>query len=527
MNDLRILLGTELRSLYGINRLRHTRDKKEKNRGRLLAGVWAYLAVVVIAYVGGLVFGLCTLGLGAVVPSYLAVTTALLIFFFGIFKAGNTLFGRRGYDLLSSLPVRTGAIVGSRLAVLYLEDLVLSALILLPGMTVYGVLQKPSVAFYLVGLLGVVLLPAIPLAASILVGTLIMAASARMRHKSLVQSLLTVVFVVVILVGSFRMGNLSEGFTEELLADLAARMAELFDTLYPPAAWLGNAMQDADIVGLALFVTSSVGALILCLLVTVPLFHCLTRALGRVLARKDYKLGRLEHRGLLRALYLREAKRYFSSSIYVTNTIIGPVLACILSVALCIVGMETVEAAMPAQVPVRDLLPVALAAVFCMMTTTACSISMEGKQMDLVKSLPIPVKTWLDSKLLLDLSLILPCYAVSEICLILALRPTLGELVWTVAIPLLLLLFSVVLGIAVDLKFHRFDWEKEEQVVKQGASAMLGGFAGVLAAFLTGAVIFVVPTTYAPSGKLGVCLVLAASTALLYRRNNRTHMEKL
>ena len=136
--ERRALLSLELRSLYGINKLRYTRDEKTKRRYQGLALVWVLVIGVVFFYVGGLVYGLCSLGLAGIVPAYLCVLASLLILAFGLFTSGSRLFGARGYDLLASMPISSGKLVLSRFLGLYAEDLVFSAVILVPGIGVYA-----------------------------------------------------------------------------------------------------------------------------------------------------------------------------------------------------------------------------------------------------------------------------------------------------------------------------------------------------------------------------------------------------
>lgn len=177
----------------------------------------------------------------------------------------------------------------------------------------------------------------------------------------------------------------------------------------------------------------------------------------------------------LHALCRREFKRYFSSSVYVTNTIIGPVMGTILSAALLSAGGDYIAALLPASFNLRDLVPFGLSGIFCMMNATSTSISLEGKSWWLVKSLPLATKTILDAKILMNLLLLLPFYLVSEIMLILALRPTGLAAVWFVLIPVLIAVFSCVYGITMNLRFPVFDWASEVNVVKQSASATLVG----------------------------------------------------
>ncbi len=527
MNELRPLIRLELRSLFGINKLRHTRDKKERNRLRLLCGVWIFLIVLVVGYVTGLVLGLSLLGAGDAVPLYLATAAVLLVFMFGIFKVGSAIFGDMGYDLLSSMPLRPQSLVLSRLAVMYMEDFLFCAAILIPGVAVYGILQSPSVRFYAVAAVGCLFLPAIPLVASILVGTLIAAISVRMKHKSLIQSLLLVLVVVGIAVASFGMQDLSGTVDETVIAELVTRLTSLLGKLYPPAAWLSDSLLGGSLWGLLGFVLFSVGSLVLGAALTMALFTRIMRGLSSVSATHDYKVGKLESRTLLRALYMRECKRYFSSSVFVSNTIIGPVLATVLTVILCIVGIDPLESALPPAVPVRTLLPFAISAVMCMMNTTSVSVSMEGKSMDTVKSLPIPEKTWLDSKILLDLTLTLPCLTLSEILLTIVAKPSPAALAGQVLTPLALVVFSAVFGITVNLRFHSFDWDREEVPVKQSLSALLGGFSGMLLSLLSGGVVFLAPSAYRNLAALIIAAALGVATYLLYRHNRCVRMETL
>ncbi len=525
MNELRPLLSLELRSLYGINKHLHTKNRKEQNTYRALSLVWVLLIGMVFAYVGGLVYGLCFLGLGKIVPAYLVMIASLLILAFGVFTAGNRIFGQKGYDILASMPVKPGSIVVSRFLSLYLEDLILTLVIMLPGVAVYGICQRPHMGFYLTTLAGTLFVPAIPLVAATLLGTLILAISARMKRKSMVQTLLMVLLVVGVLVGSFNAEGLANSATPEALSQIAQTISGLIGRIYPPAMWLGGAMVGTDLPGLGLFILISVGVMAFAMILTAKNFHAILRRLGNFTARHNYKIGKMESSGLLKALYLREVKRYFSSSIYVTNTIIGPIMGTILAVALWISGLNALQTAIPLDIPA--VLPFVFSAVFCMMTTSSVSVSMEGKQFWIVKSLPIPTKQLLDSKILLNLSLMAPFYLVSVIAMAMATRPGPLELLWLVLIPASVILFSLVFGITVNLKFHSFDWEKEETVVKQSLSSMLGGFAGLLLAGILGVAAFLTPAQYGVTARLGICLLVLGVTALLYRKNNRAVLSKL
>ncbi len=525
MNEVRTLLSLELCSLYGINQYLHTKDKRAKTRYLALGTAWLFLIGMVFFYVGGFVYALCSVGLSEIVPAYLVMLVSLMILAFGIFTAGSRIFGKKGYDLLVSMPVKESSIVASRFLAMYAEDLVLACVIMLPGAAIYGICQRPGVGFYLLALTGTLFIPAIPLVTSVLLGTLILAASSRMKSKSLVQTALMVLLVLGIMVGSFRLEE-SE-FTPEAFASLAKTIQDIFGRLYPPALWLGDSLVKPGIMGFAWFILFSAAVVGLAFLVVSNCFRTVMLWMMSDRATHDYQVGAMETRSLLKALYIREARRYFASSIYVTNTIIGPIMGVVLTVGLCISGIGSIQNVLPSAIDLPGMLPFVFSAVFCLMTTTCTSISMEGRQFWVVKSLPVSTKALLDSKILLNLSLMLPFYIVSEAAMVIAVRPGMLQFLWIVLLPALLILFSVIFGITVNLKFHSFDWTKEEAVVKQSIPAALGGFSGPLLAALLAGVVFLVPEQFREIAKGLMCLSLICSIAWLYQRNNQACLDEL
>ncbi len=526
MNDIKALSILSLSSLYGINKFKYTKDRKVKNRYTLLLCVWIFLFIMLAGYTCGLVFTLNYLALANIVPAYLVFIASILIFVFGVFKSGAMMFSKYGYDVISSMPVRTRAVVIGRYLAMYIEGLIPALIVILPGFVCLGILQNYGVKFYILSFIGSLFIPLIPSVVSLLFGTIVTAISSRVKKKSMVQTILSVMFVLSVLSLSFGMTKFEGGFSEEMLKSLANTVMETIGKIYMPAVWLGKAMLEFDLGILSLYIGISMASVILMLTVITLNFHRIMRALFSFSAKHNYKLGELQSRGVLKALYFREAKRYFSSSIYVTNTIIGPILASVASIALCIVGVETIASTIPIE-NIESFVPFVISAIFCMMTTTAVSISMEGKQFTLIKSLPIDTKTLFDSKILLNLSLMFPFYIISEICMIISLKPSLIELIWTILIPALMILFSTVFGITVNLKLHSFDWESDIVVVKQSASAAIGGFAGPILSFVLLGVMIFIPSEFCDILCALISILLFALTAFLYNKNNKTRLETL
>ena len=101
------------------------------------------------------------------------------------------------------------------------------------------------------------------------------------------------------------------------------------------------------------------------------------------------------------------------------------------------------------------------------------------------------------------------------------------ELVWLVLLPLILITFSQVFGLAINLKMPVFDWENEVSVVKQSASAAIGGLGGFVVILLCMVPVLLVPAEYSNLVKGALCILFAVVTWILYNKNNKVNLQDL
>lgn len=526
-SQVKILARAELYNIFGLNVLRFSRDKQKKRRAALLAAAYLFVIFIMMFYVGALSYGLCLLSLRDVVPAYLVMISSLLIFFFGIFKAGGVMFKKEGYDILSSLPISPVAIVISRFWRLYVENLLIAFGVLLPGLGVYIWFARPGLAFFPICLFSIAASPVLPTVGAVLVGALVTAIASRMRYKSLVISGLSVLAVIAVFACSSRLSRDAGEITPEMLKELSGTVSAMIGKVYPPAVWIGNAMARMDFGKLILCLLLSAGVLAAAVILISGSFHKICRELYGTLAKHNYQMGDLKRGSVLEALVKRELKRYFASDIYVTNTIMGPVMGVVFSGAVLLMGIDRVAELFPFPVDIAGYIPFAVAGIFSMINTTSMSISMEGKHWWIVNSLPLGTKKILDAKLLMNLIIILPFYLASEVMLAIALRPDPASQIWLLLIPAATILFSCVFGLAVNLRLPVFTWESEVSVVKQSASSMLGGLGGVLFAILF-LIANVMTAGWNPHLlKAACCIAALLAAAFLYRKNNRVELKNI
>lgn len=531
LGQLATFTKLQLVNLYGKNVYRNLKDPKEKRKKFWLYIAYLLVIIVVAGYAGGMSYGYIYMGLADILPAYLIMIISLIILMFSIFKAGDIIFQKNSYDMLVSLPVKNSTIMISRFVRLYVENILLAVTVMLPAIVVFGIMEKPAWSFYVIGMIVVLFIPLVPITISVFVGALIKAISSRSKHKNLVSVLLSVALVMGLMVGGMRFSVLAENIDINELKNLLNMILDVINRIYPPAIWLGNAMFAGDFV--ACFGCVCAGLVVMCLVIGIVSanYAWVCDGIFSTSARHDYQMKDLKSSHMLVALYKREFKRYFASSVYVTNTIISPVMGMLFAVAMFFVTPEQLEnmavdfyAQSGVMLQIRSILPMALATVFCMMPITAISISMEGKQWWIIKTLPISAKHLLDSKLLMNLSILTPCCTISVIMVAIGQKVTPVEFVWLLLVPLLSMLFSCVFGQTVNLKLPVFDWENEVSVVKQSASMLVGGLVPFLVMLILTFGVMRIPAQYTNLTMILLCLGLGIATFILYRKNSRVDL---
>lgn len=520
----------QLTNLYGMNVIRYTKDKKAKRNALFLTLAYAILFVMAGVLVGELTAGYIAFGLADALPALLVFMSSFMILMLTVFRAGGVLYQQNFYEMLCALPVSQRAIVISRLIRLYVENLILSFIIIGSGLGVYGWQTRPKVTVYFIGIAAAAVLPVIPIILAVLLGTVIAAISSRMKHKSLITSVLMIGLVVAYMFMITRFSKIDESMLLGMLLNISGTVMNIIHSIYPPAVWFGNAILQADLLQFLTGTVVSMIALAAAVWGISQRYYWICRGLFSTSAKHEYQITQMTRHSVLKSLYKREMKRYFASSVYVMNTIIGPVMAVIFAAAMFTVDLDMIEIMsgfMSLPVDIRSGIPFLIAGIFSMMPTTASAISMEGKEWWIIKSLPVKTKDVINSKLLLNLSLDVPFYLAAELLLVIAIKPNAMELLWLVLIPMILIPSGCVMGLAVNLKLPVFHWENEAYVVKQSASAFLGGICSFLLILICAIPGVLLSGVYQNGWNMAVCVGFAGVTWWLYRRICKVQLEKL
>lgn len=483
LKQIKLLSKIQLCNYFGLNEAKYSKDKAKKKRIIGLGAVYIFLGLMIVFYVSAISVVYVKIGIGNLIPTLLFAVSSGIIFFFSMFRAGSTIYNMQTYEKEISLPIKPQVIVLSRFFNMYISNLLFSFLVMIPGSIVYSVFIKPEPTYYLIITISLFFLPLVPITAATALGALIYGLSSRMRHKNIVSIIISMTLTVAILLLSMSKSLFEKISTEQAFQNLSEVLNQKINEIYPPAILFNKAIINYDILSFLLFIVISLSVFCFFVYIIEKNFVPVCTALSSSASKRNYVVGKQIANSPIKALYKKELKRYFSSSIYVMNTSIGYIMMLILAIALTVMGTEKVDALLGISGVVVKYLPFLLSAISVISSTTASSISIEGKQWWIIKSLPVNQKQVYISKMLVNLTVALPLYTVSEIIICFGAGFSFVENIWNIIIPFVYIIFITVIGLAVNIKMPLFNWESETVVVKQsGATAisMLCGFISVL-----------------------------------------------
>jgi ABC-2 type transport system permease protein len=427
--------------------------------------------------------GLKSYGCTEILPALMMAVTCIITLMTTVFKVKGTIFGFRDYDLVMSLPIDTGAIAASRLILLYVLNFMFVLIVMVPALLAYGILMKPDILFYIIGFVTMFFIPLVPIVIASFIGALIAFASTRFKHNNLVSILLSMGFLVLIMALSFR----TEDNTKQLV-NLSKSLAARINQIYPLSGMYIKALVHYDISSLLLFLGISLSAFAFYTAIVKKIFKKMNTLMMTGSYHTNYKMGRLKTTSPFRALYQKELKRFFSSTQYVVNSGFGIVMLTAAAVASIFVDLNKVFADEVAVEAIVTNSPVYICFCIIMTCTTMASISLEGKNLWIMKSLPVSPKTVYLSKIAVNLTVIAPA-VIDVIILGIAFKMPVVQILICLMITLVCAAFTSFYGLFMNLLLPNFTWTSEIVVIKNSAATLITVFSsmvyvGVLFLFL-------------------------------------------
>ena len=474
----------------------------------VLGGTFTFIAL-------GVCLGLTPVGMGWLYFAMMSGIAVTLGTFGSVFNTYSGLYLPKDNDLLLSMPIPVRLIIISRLVNVYLLGTMYAGVVFIPTLIVYWLIAGATVQNVICGIILFLIVTAIVLILSCVLGWVVAKISLKLKNKSFITVLISLVFIGGYYVVYFK----AQEWIKVLIANAVVYSENIKNSAY--VLFLFGRVGEGDLLATGIFLLATAILLFVTLFVLSRGFLKLATSSGST-KKVRYTEKTAKQKSVFGAVLSKEFARFTSSPNYMLNCGLGVLLLPALGVFLLIKGAELLEIVSTSLAFIPScgglLLCAALMLMSTMTDTAAPSVSLEGKSVWIPQSLPIEPKTVLMAKTAMQLLLTEIPMLFAAVCGAVVVQAPVLEKILICAVPLLFALFMALFNTFLGVKNPIMEWTTEIIPIKQSGSvaiALFGGWGFV--------VVFAAP--YLLLGQLtGLTLylviwavILSALSVLLYR----------
>ena len=472
--------------------VKNRKTGKKQSPGKVILFVSLWLLIAFSLFMAGL--GISTLfgktffpiGLDWFYFIMMGLLTVFMGLFGSVFLTFSMLYKAKDNDLLLSMPINTKTILGVKVFITFLLSLVFSVIFYAPTLICYYTNADQTASGVICSLLMFFVLGLISSAFCCVLGYIIALISNRLRNKT---------FVTVIISLLFFFGYYYVYFRINKYLAYIVKNGEIFAQNIKGKAKLVYQFGHAFTGDVSCLLGFAAAAAVLFALVYLVLsrnyLKLMTTNRGEkkteYVAEKSVKTSSVNS-----ALFSKELRHFTKSVVYMLNPGLGAILMVIGAVFVVIkadtisgfITSKTLVAMLPDVSSVIPLLP--LAAVFLMasmVTITAPSISLEGKSIWILKSMPVDARAIFESKKRLQYAVGLPGTLLLTAAFCYAFKLDIVTSAFSCLTAVAYMLFITSFGLMLNLLMPNLEWKDETVPVKQSLPVtiiLFGGWAVVV-----------------------------------------------
>lgn len=522
------------KQLYEINRSLFVDQKTNKRRstGAIIFFV-AMMAVIPIFFAAlflALALMICepfaSVGLGWFYFTIMSGAAILLGVFGSVFNTFASMYLAKDNDLLLSLPIPVKDVLIARLLGVLAMSFYYSAPATITSAIVYMVLGSPSALGVIGSLLLVPFVTLIVFMLSCGLGFIVAKLSQKLKNKGFLSALIMLAFFGLYYLFYFKASEV----IQQIVANGEAVASGVKIYAYPFYA-MGKVGEGNPIA----IVCFTAAVLVLLGLV----WWLLSKSFLKIITNggKSKKVmfdGKISKQcSPEKAFFKKELRKYLSSANYMLNTSIGSIFMLLVSVAIIIYAPTIREIIAPSAegngINLPRIMSVMSLGIAMLLSAnnfiSAPSISLEGKTLWLLKSLPIRPKTAFSAKSALHFTITAPFTLLASIVLSVVLRLSPLSAIICVLAALAFVLLCGRSGVIINLAFPNVKWTNETIAVKQGLSVLFSMLGGILYSLILCVPYIFIAKFILPEIYLAIVLAINVLLAILSGRYLSTKAE--
>ena len=537
MRKFLALLRAGLKSNFGLSLLKHRLLVEKKDIWMVPLIAVAALGVMPMLYglvllIQNLFLALKPMGQERALLVFGILAGELFILIFGLYYVISAFYFSRDLEFLVPLPVKPYQVMGSKFAVITINEYLTVLVLVMPVLVGYGILAKAGPSYWITAVIVYLFLPVIPLAIASALVVVMMRLVNFSRKKDALILFGSVLLIALSLGLQFLMGRSGRGGLQGgAMLNFFASPDSLLNRAgasFPPSIWAAKAIAGgssaAGLKNLALFVGTSVAFLAVILVVSERLFYRGLVGLGEVSARrralsKDQMAQRVSSgRRPVRAVFTREWRLMNRTPIFLLNGVLVVILVPLVFVLMATMGSGRGDAGallkfMATADPTYAMLALALFMTICgsLNGTSSSTFSREGGQFWISKVIPAAPRDQVTAKFLHSYLVAFLGIVAAAVVSVFVLHPAALTLAAGGLLAAAASVILTALGMAIDLARPLLDWTNPQKAIKQNLNVLLATFAdiGILTA------LFFISKWLVRAGVRGTGLVLLLAAVLV------------
>lgn len=472
MRDFCLLLKNNFNIL--INRFRGKRLQKSFWSGVLTLLIGIFLIITLYCYQANSMFeGLGNYGLEDLCLFHAFLIALPVMVIIGVMRvSGKNVDNDK--DLLMSLPIKRGCIIASKILNRYLYDLFFSSVLLLPFIYFYQKYTQFSLNFTLLGISVVLILPLLSVGISCVFDFILNKVFNRFKMGGLLKTILSICIYIgvmaLMLTKTFLYGNVKVDTMEKFFSERF--FANLFLKFLTKTDWL-----------------NSLGVILICFLPFLLGFVLYYINYGKSQSKycaKNNNLKFSDNKSQFGVLFKKEVSSYASTPAWVINSIIGPIFVLALGVMTSFGQLDYFLDVLGGDNKIYVFAILVLAINFLNSTAiiSGCSISLEGKNIWILKSSPTNENLLFFTKALLHIVILLPTTLIGMTVISIKLKVAFLEAIIGLGLTVLFVAITAFGGVLVNLIFPQLDYQDETKVIKQSMASLVNIFGGIIIAII-------------------------------------------
>ncbi len=463
---------------FSLNRLNKKHGKRTSMTPLIMMSlIYFFLFIMIFFYIFIIAASLKEMGVMDLLLHFGLLVAILICLIFTISQANNVLFESKDFDLLMAMPIKPKIIVASKIASMSLINYLMFGMLFIPITIAYYFYAQPSLLFFLNALIvfifGPLLIIVICSFISFLMGLLLK----KTKYKSMINSLIAMCILAAFLVGYMMFMNNIESIT----ADDLSNAVNITKYIYYPNSLAVSGML-GDYLSLLFYVGLSIIPFGLFIVFIGKNYSKANMRAKISHTKRNYQLDAQKSKSPIKSLLFKETKRFFSSSTYTMNVMVGPLLAVIGTIILWI-SLKSIQDTLEGEgfaMSLLTLLYMVLSSFsYGIAPSTASSISMEGKTFWILKASPIKTKDIFIAKILFYVLLTSPFIIINGIFLSIVLDVTIFEKVLMFITPFIFSTIYAMEGLWINILTPKFDWTNETKAIKQSAGTIYAMLLGM------------------------------------------------